>query len=218
MYPPRTAAAAPSLELSSFAEAFTAFFRDPVEVTGALLSGLSIFLLARQKVVGWPVGIAATVLYLPVFFHARLYADLGLYVIFLVFQAYGWYAWLRGGPGGVALGVRRAPRGALVLLLGLAALLNVAMGYSLARWTDQDLAFWDSFTTSFSLAGQVMQARKWLENWLLWLVVDAIAAGIYFAKGLYPTMVLYLVFLVLAAMGYAAWRRDLEGQQAPGAP
>lgn len=203
-------AAASLVDASVLVDAFAAFFRDPVEVSGAFLSGLSIFLLARQRAIGWPVGIAATLLYLPVFYNARLYADLGLYVVFLVFQAYGWYAWIYGGRDGGVLPVQRAPRQALLWLLGGAAVLNGVMGYGLARWTDQDLAYWDAFTTSFSLAGQVMQARKWIENWLVWLVVDVVAMGIYAVKGLYPTMVLYGIFLGLAAMGYVSWKRDLE--------
>ncbi len=191
-------------------DAFAAFFRDPVEVTGAVLSASSIFLLMRQNVWGWPIGIVATSLYIPVYYRAELYADMGLYaLIFLPGLIYGWVVWGRGGADGGLFPVQRAPAHYLTLLLCGAGVVTVALGYSLDRWTGQSLAYWDSYTTAFAIAGQLMQARKWIENWLLWIIVDAVAAGVYLVKGLYPTMVLYVLFLALAVKGYAEWKRDL---------
>lgn len=190
-------------------DAFVLFFRDPVEVTGAVLSALSIYLLARQHVWGWPVGLVSVALYIPVYFRAQLFADMALYaLVYLPGLAYGWYVWGRG-EAGAAVPVRRTPARWGSGLLASAALLMLAIGLYLDRVVAQPLAYWDAFTTAFAVAGQVMQARKWLENWLLWIIVDAVAAGVYVVKGLYPTAVLYGLFILLAVNGYRDWRRDL---------
>ena len=203
------------MDVSPLADAFVAFFRDPVEIAGAVLSALSIYLLARQRVLGWPIGIVATGLYIPVYYRAQLFADMALYaLIYLPGLVYGWYVWTRGRAAGEALPVSRISRRWLVGLLAASALSMVAIGLVLDRLMQQPLAYWDAFTTAFAIAGQLMQARKWIENWLLWIVVDSVAAGVYFVKGLYPTMVLYALFLVLAAKGYAEWKRDLDAGQA----
>ncbi len=106
--------------------------------------------------------------------------------------------------------MRRTPRAWGGTLLGLAALLMLGIGLFLDRVVGQPLAYWDAFTTAFAVAGQLMQARKWLENWLLWIVVDAVAAGVYVVKSLYPTAVLYALFIALAIKGYVDWRRSME--------
>ncbi len=200
----------PPVDAAALADAFAAFFSDPVEIGGAVLSALSIWLLARQRVLGWPIGIVATALYIPVYYRAALFADMALYaLVYLPGQLYGWYVWTRGSVADV-LPVSRISWNWLAGLLLGAALAMAAIGLFLDRSVGQPLAYWDAFTTAFAVAGQVMQARKWIENWLLWIVVDSVAAGVYFVKGLYPTMVLYGLFLVLAAQGYAAWKRDLR--------
>lgn len=198
----------------SLSDAFAAFFASPVEWIGAVLSALSIWLLARQRVWGWPIGLVATALYVPVYFAAHLFADMALYaLVYLPGQVYGWIVWTRR-PAGSVLTVRRGGAGPVALLLGAAALGTAGLGWGLSRIPTQSLPYWDAFTTAFAIAGQLMQARKWLENWLLWIVVDAVAAGVYVVKGLYPTALLYAFFIVLAWRGYVGWRRDLAGQPA----
>jgi len=148
-------------------------------------------------------------LYAIIFYRARLYADMGLQVLYFVLAVYGWWAWLHGGKARGELEVSRASsrtRGVLVLLAGLG---GVVLGQSLARFTDASLPFMDSILTAFSLAAQWMQTRKLLECWLVWLAVDVCYVGLFSYKELYLTAGLYAVFLVLAAMGFAEWRRSM---------
>lgn len=97
--------------------------------------------------------------------------------------------------------------------MGRLALLGTAgaglLGLALARHTDASLPFWDSSTTSFSLVAQFMQTRKWLENWIVWIVVDVVYVGMYVYKSLYPTAGLYAVFLGLAVLGLHEWKQSL---------
>ncbi len=191
-------------------DAFVAFFSNPIEVAGAVLTVVSIVLLVRQNVWGWPVGIAATVLYLPVFWQARLYGDMGLYVVFLVAQVYGWRAWYAGGPDDdAALAPRLGPVAWVGGLLLAAAGGTLGLGWALER-AGGSLPYADGFTTSFALAAQVMQARKWVENWMVWIVVNAVATSVYVIKGLGPTAALYLILLGLAVVGWRTWHRELR--------
>jgi nicotinamide mononucleotide transporter len=182
---------------------------DPVEIVGALFGVLAVWLTVRQNIWCWPTGLVNVGLFIVVFWRARLYADMGLQVIYVALCLYGWWAWRHGGGEHGALEVSRAPR----RLLAVGAVAGAAFALALGRWlghnTDAALPFWDAGTAAFSLVAQWLQTRKWLENWLVWIAVDLVYVGIYLAKALYPTALLYAVFLGLAVRGLVAWRRSL---------
>jgi nicotinamide mononucleotide transporter len=175
----------------------------------------SVLLAVRQNPWCWPLGIVSVALFALLFWHARLYANAGLQVVYVVLSAYGWWAWLRGGPEHGALRVSRAPRrgGALLLLLG--AGVAVLLGGTLGRATDAELPFWDAGTTATSLVAQFMLARKWLENWVLWIAVDVVYVGMFLARGLRPTALQYAIFLALAVLGLREWTRALREEGGP---
>ena len=187
---------------------------SPYEVAGALLGAIAVFLTARENVWCWPVGLANVLLYVVVFHEARLYADMGLQVVYAALCVYGWYAWLHGGKDRGELAVSRTPgrwRAPLFLAGAAAAAL---LGFLLKRHTDAALPYWDSSTTAFSLVAQWMQTRKWLENWRVWIAVDVVYVGMYLYKDLRLTAALYAVFLALAVMGDREWRKSLASQAA----
>jgi nicotinamide mononucleotide transporter len=170
---------------------------------------------ATNKVWGWPVGLVNVLLFIVVFREARLYAAMGLQVVYVVLLLYGWYAWKRGGAGHEALVVTRTPRHLVLPILVSGVAGAAALGSFLYRQTDASLPFLDAALTSFSLAAQGMQTRKWLENWLVWLVVDVAYVGMYAYKQLFLTSGLYAVFLGIAVMGWLEWRRTLTKGSAP---
>jgi nicotinamide mononucleotide transporter len=184
------------------------------EIVGVLFGILAVWLTTRENVWCWPTGLVNVGLFILVFHEARLYADMGLQVVYVLLCLYGWWAWLRGGPGHGALAVSRTPRGAALGLAVLGTAGAALLGLTLYRHTDASLPFWDSSTTSFSLVAQWMQARKWLENWAVWIVVDVAYVGIYVYKRLYYTAALYAVFVGLALLGLAQWRRSLAARSA----
>jgi nicotinamide mononucleotide transporter len=185
---------------------------SPIEIAAAIFGLLSVYYTVREHVWCWPTGLVNVVLYVVVFFEAKLYADTLLQVIYIGLQLYGWYQWLYGGPAKTELHISRSSGGSLVLLLGLAAAVTLGMGYSLDRYTDAALPYWDSAITALSLVAQWLVAKKRLENWVFWIAVDVLGIGVYFAKGLYPTTVLYVVFLVMASLGLRAWQRTWTQQ------
>ena len=182
---------------------------SPLELFAALVGAISVWLSARQNIWSWPTAIVNVVLYAFVFYDAKLYADMGLQVIYAVLSIYGWYEWLHGGAGRTALQVSRTgPRLAAFLAL-IAAIGSGVLGVFLHHATDAALPFMDSFLSSTSLVAQWMMTRKLLENWLVWIAVDVLYVGMFIFKGLYLTAGLYAVFLALAVRGYIDWRRSM---------
>ena len=171
---------------------------------------VSVWLTVRQNPWCWPLGMVNVALFAVLFWRERLYADASLQLVYVAVCAYGWWAWVRGGPGEGPLRVSRAPRRASFLLLGAGLLLAAVLGLTLKRATDAALPFWDAGTTAFSLIAQWMQARKWLENWILWIVVDVLYVGMYLTKGLHLTAGLYAAFVGLAVLGLREWTRTVR--------
>jgi nicotinamide mononucleotide transporter len=180
---------------------------SPLEIVAALFGAISVFLSARQNIWSWPTAIVNVGLYIIIFGEARLYADTGLQVIYVVLNAYGWYHWLYGGKNRTELPVSRTP----IRLWGILAAIGVAgsllLGTFLARFTPDPVPYLDASTTTTSLIAQWMMTRKLLENWIIWVAVDVVYIGIYIDRSLRLTAVLYLVFLILSVLGYVQWRR-----------
>lgn len=180
----------------------------------ALVFGIvAVYFNSREKIWGWPTGIIGVVLSGILFYDARLYSDLILHIMYFVLGFYGWYEWLYGGKNKSEKKVSTLSPGVLVGLMLAGAVGVGAIGYFFDNYTDADLAYWDAFTTSFSLVGQYMLAKKKIENWILWLVVDAVAAGIYLYKELYMLSILYFLYLGLATYGFINWKKSLQKNQ-----
>lgn len=178
----------------------------PVEILAFVLSLWMVACNMRVKPLGWPLGIVASLLYCALFWRSKLYGDASLQIFFAVLGAWGWWQWLRGTtPDGAALPVRsleRRRRGAA----GVAVLLAWPMlGLFLQRHTDTDVPYWDALPTVGSVLGQYLLGRKFIENWLVWLAVNVVSVGLYAYKGLWLTVVLYAIFVVLSVAGWRSW-------------
>jgi len=177
-----------------------------LEIAGTVTTILGIWLTTRRLLICWPVVLAADVIYLDVFYRARLFSDALLQIFFVVFTLYGWWHWWRGVREEGE--VRVVPLGARGWLGGLAA---GAVGAVLLGWLmvriGAALPHLDATLTSYSLVASWWQARKHTANWWLWIAVDVVYIGEYLYKGLRWTAPLYLVLVVLAVMGLRDWRR-----------
>jgi nicotinamide mononucleotide transporter len=185
---------------------------DVFEIVGVVTGVLGVWLTTRQKIWCWPVGIVSVTSFIVVFFRAKLYAAMGLQAVYVGLAAYGWYAWLRGGEGHSALRVSRLPRRMAIGLFALGAAATAVASYSLRTRTDEAMPWLDGFTTSFSLVAQWMQARKFLENWTVWVVVDVAYVGMSLSQGLTLTAGLYAVYVGLALLGFRDWRRSMTAE------
>lgn len=184
------------------------------EIAGFVTGALCVWLVVKQHVWTFPVGIANNVLFIVLFTGAGLYADAGLQVVYIVLAAVGWYWWLRGGTGHGRLSVGSTPRSAWVAI-GFGIVVGTALlGWALSTWTNSTVAGWDALTTVMSLAAQLMLVRKWLGNWLVWIAVDVIYIVLYASKGLWLTSVLYAVFMAMCVAGLREWRASLDASVA----
>jgi nicotinamide mononucleotide transporter len=180
------------------------------EIAAVILGLASVYLVIKQNIFCYPLGILSVAFYVYIFYNVQLYADMGLQIAFIFLQCYGWYKWLYGGEQKTKLKISPSSWNIqFVLLLGV-ALSTFSLGWTLQKKTDAALPYWDSLQTSLSLAGQWMSARKYIENWLVWIIVNIVSVGMYYAKDLHFTMVLYAVYLALAFLGWFEWKRQMK--------
>jgi nicotinamide mononucleotide transporter len=179
------------------------------EITGTVLGIIGVALMIRQNIWGWPVGLVQVAVYAWVFFDARLYSDAILQVAFFLIQAYGWWHWWRGRTPAHELPVTRLGTAAMAGAIAAGVLLTGGWGWLMTR-TDAALPYWDAFILIFSLIAQWLQARKKLENWPLWAVINTVAIGVYWVKDLHLTAGLYVVFWLMALWGWREWRRTMS--------
>jgi nicotinamide mononucleotide transporter len=162
----------------------------------------------RVNPTGWPLAIASSLLYGLLFLDSRLYGEAGLQLLFVSVALWGWWQWLHGREAdGRALHVRTlATRGRIALLLALIIAWPLLAGV-LMRFTDSDVPWWDAAPTAASVAGQWLLARKYVENWPVWVGVNIVSVGLFAWKGLWLTVLLYALFTLMALWGWRAWAR-----------
>ncbi len=187
---------------------------NTLEIAAVAFGIISVYLSVRQNIWSWPTAIVNVLLYVLVFRDAKLYADMGLQVVYFALSIYGWYEWLHGGENRTELRVTRATARMGVVLTTIGIAVVALLGTALSRQTDAALPFVDSATTSTSLVAQWMMTRKVLENWAVWMAVDVVYVGMFVFKKLYLTAGLYAVFFVLATLGYAEWKRSYAADRA----
>lgn len=187
-----------------------------IETLGAILGIIYIFFSIRQNILTWVTGILTSALYVVVFFESKFYADMGLQVYYVAVSIYGWYFWLRGGRGEEKpeAPVVRAG-GKLWLKLAFASVvIYAAILFILKRYTDSPVPFMDSLITALSIVATWMLARKILEHWLIWVFVDLVSAGLYTYKDLWPTTFLFIVYTIMAIVGYIEWKNSMNAADA----
>jgi nicotinamide mononucleotide transporter len=183
---------------------------SPLEIFAAIVGAISVYLSVRQNIWSWPTAIVNVVIYTLVFHELKLYADMGLQVIYAVLSVYGWYEWLHGGENRQELHVSVTNGQLWIFLALIGAVASVVLGLVLKRFTDATLPYLDATLSSTSLVAQWMMTKKKLENWIVWIVVDIVYVPMYVYKHAYATAILYAVFLVLAVRGYLDWKKSYQ--------
>ena len=186
-----------------------------VEPVAAALGLVNIILIVRRSVWNYMFGLLMVSLYFFVFLDARLYSDALLQIFFFVVQIYGWWHWARvEAEAGEVLVERLSMRQRLVwsatTILGV-----IGWGSLMRAYTDASYPIWDASVAAFSVAAQLLMSRRYVENWILWILVDLLSIGLYAAKELWLTAGLYTIFLLLAGYGFVQWLRAPRGTPAP---
>jgi nicotinamide mononucleotide transporter len=198
-----------------------------IEIFGAVTGILYVFLEIRQTIWLWPVGIITSAVYILVFFTGKLYADMSLQGYYLAISIMGWYWWAQGSglpaeasaKAGLSaqgsgqkeeLQVTRLKLRTGVVLSAVFIPLFAVMWCVLDRLTDSPVPVRDSFITSLSIIATWMLARKIYEHWYLWIVVNTTASVLFLTRGLYATVVLYIVYGIMSFAGLKAWRKTIR--------
>lgn len=181
-----------------------------IEIIGAVIGLLYLYLEYNAKKWLWPVGVLMPIVYVWIFFHSKFYADMGIYVYYFFASVYGWIRWTKHSSDKSEkpeLPISHTPRRYILPLILTGATIFAAIAFILVRFTDSPVPYGDSFTTALSILGMWMLAHKHLEQWWIWVIVNIISCGLYVWKGLYPTSILFAIYSVISVFGYFKWKR-----------
>ena len=182
-----------------------------IEIVGAILSLIYLNLSIKQKVSLWFFGIISSVFYIVIFFQTKFYADMSLQFYYVFISIYGWLNWKRGNQGsGEELPTTQLSKRLLLNLVVATGLIYIVYYLILSKFTDSTIPKADSLVGALSVVGTWMLAKKFIENWLVWIVADALCVGLYIYKGLFPTAILFIVYTVMSVVGYWQWRKRMK--------
>lgn len=187
-----------------------------LELFGSLVGLAYLWLEYKASIYLWIACIIMPAIYIFVYYRAGLYADFGINIYYLIASVYGWMAWKKKQEKDGNLHdipITCTPRTYWLPLAGITALLFVGITWILVCFTDSTVPYWDSFTTALSITALWMLARKYVEQWLAWIAVDAVCFGLYIYKELYFTSALYGLYTVIAIFGYIKWKQLMQSAQ-----
>ena len=184
-----------------------------LEVVAVVFGILSVWFARKENIWVYPTGIINVLIYVYLCFFAGLYADMGINAFYFVMSVYGWYNWSRKDAESHHVPISKLSLFQWIISILLIAVAFALIYYILLKYTDSTVPLFDSFTTSLFIAGMWLMAIKKIENWLLWILGDLLVIPLFAMKGLVFTSVQYIVFLILAIMGYIEWRRRLKKKQ-----
>jgi len=195
-----------------------------IEIIAAAFGLLSVWYAKKANILVYPTGIVSVLLYVYICFNAQLYADMGINAYYFVFSVYGWVVWSRKDENRKELPVTRSDRKTWIISIAVFLVSLVVIQVLLRIFKAGDTQYWstivpytDTFTTAVFIVGMWQMAIKKVENWIFWIIADVVSVPLYFYKHLVFTSLQYLVFLILAVMGYIEWvklAREEEQKQA----
>ncbi|MDR0962330.1 MAG: nicotinamide riboside transporter PnuC [Mediterranea sp.] len=183
-----------------------------LEILAAVTGIIYLWLEYRASIYLWIVGIIMPAIYIAVYYDAGIYANLGINVYYLVVALYGWWVWRYGGrkQNRTEMPVTRMPVRYYLWAAVVCTVLFFGLAWLLIYHTDSDVPWLDAFTTALSVVGMWMLARKYVEQWWVWIVVDTVSVGMYIDKALYYLAMLYITYVVVAVFGYMKWKKLMQ--------
>jgi nicotinamide mononucleotide transporter len=180
------------------------------ELIGAVLGMAMVICNIKEIHWGWPLAFASSAMYFLVFWGSKLFGDASLQIFFMAMATWGWWQWLRGVRiDGSVLKIQTLSNSSTIKLIAVCVILWLATGLFLLKFTTTDVPWWDAFPTALSIVATFLLGRKYIENWPMWIVVNIVGIALYAYKGLWLTVGLYVVFAIMAGIGWQAWRKQL---------
>ena len=191
---------------------------DYLEIIGTIIGLVYLWLEYHASIYLWVASVVMPIVYTFIFFDAGLYADMGIQIYYVLASVYGFICWkwaISRKTKEIAtetLKIAHTPRRLIMPLSIVCTLLTFTIAFILISFTDSNVPWWDSVTTSLSIVAMWLMARKYIEQWWVWLVVDVVSAGVYIYKDLYFTAGLYALYAVIAYFGYKKWKELMIAQ------
>ena len=185
-----------------------------LEAAAVVFAVAYLVLVIRQNQLAWPAALISVLLSLVLFFDARLYMESALQVFYAVMAVYGWHQWRHGGAGGHGVVICTWSPRQHALVIASIFVASAVFGYAL-RGTEAAMPYLDSFTTVAAIVTTYMVAKKVLENWIYWFVIDAVSVYLYGTRGLLLYAALFVFYLLLIVIGFRRWLLDWRVQCAP---
>ncbi len=186
------------------------------EALAMVLSLAYIILAIKQSLWCWVAAFFSTLIYAILFFDASLLMDSFLNAYYLLMAVYGWYSWkyTNALKENEELNISTYTIKKNILIIISLTILSLVLGYIMSNYTKADFAYMDSFTTVFAIFATYMLTKKVIENWLYWIVIDAVSIYIYIQKGFYLTAILFVLYTILALVAYMSWKKELMNERA----
>lgn len=181
-----------------------------IEIIAVIFGILSVWFARKENILVYPTGIINVLIYVYLCFFAGLYADMGINVFYFIMSVFGWYNWSRRNDQQQHIPISTLDFKQWVFYVAITASAFAIIYYVLISFTDSTVPVFDSITTSIFITGMWLMAVKKLENWLFWIVGDLMVIPLFSMKGLIFTSLQYVVFFILAVMGFIEWRRRLN--------
>ena len=176
-----------------------------LEIVGTIIGFVYLWQEVKASIWLWLTGIVMPAIYTVVFYQSGLYADFGIQVYYIIAALYGFLFWKFGKKQDKPLPIVHTSVRQGVILFLITVLVFIPIYLILTKFTDSTVPFYDSATTALSIVALWMLAKKHVEQWFVWIAVDAVSSALYFYKGIYFTAVLYAVYTVVAFYGYKKW-------------
>ena len=185
---------------------------SPWEGLAVVLALAYLLLATKENILCWYCALISTAIYTVLFWDVRLLMNSALNIYYMLMAVYGWQQWRFGGADHDGIVIKTLSRNSHLLIFVAIAFMTAASGLLLSQNTDAAWPYVDSFTTWASVITTLMVARKILENWLYWLVIDAVSIPLYIERELYLTAGLFMAYLVIVVVGYVNWRQRYANQ------
>lgn len=195
-------------------------FDTALQIAGLLIGIVYLYYEYHANPKVWIAGLIMPMISMFVYFRKGLYADFGMNIYYLLMAVYGYLAWtgLLGSrrkrtdkeKTSAAVKIRHLPAAGYIPVVAVTGAIWVVIALFLLEVTDSTVPWADAFTTAMSITGTWMLARKYIEQWWAWVLVDAVCVALYIYKGIYPYALLYAVYIVVAFFGYRKWCRMMK--------
>ncbi|MCL2028196.1 MAG: nicotinamide riboside transporter PnuC [Bacteroidales bacterium] len=184
-----------------------------LEIFAVITGLLYVYLEIKQNKIMWIVGFVSSLVFVYVLFEAKIYANMGIYVYYVLISVYGYWKWM-GDKIDTSSSAHRLPvtgyRLPILTLVVISLLLSAIIGYVLANFTDSPVPYYDGLVAGFSAVATWMLTQKIIQHWYFWIGINIFCVPLYASQGLYFTAFMFLVYFIMSIIGLKEWKKDLQ--------